>query len=154
MLLKINGVARLTRDVELKYLPSGSALANIGLACSKKYKTQSGEQKEDVCFIDGAIFGRLAEVANQYLKKGSKIYIDGELKFEQWQDQNGNNRSKHTISINTFEMLDSKEQSEQNVQQKNSYEAGENLPPQQQQQYQAPRYSIPEIDIPDEEIPF
>ena len=154
MLLKTNGVARLTRDVELRYLPSGSALANIGLACSKKYKTQAGEQKEDVCFIDGVVFGKLAEVANQYLRKGSKIYIDGELKFEQWQDQNGNNRSKHTLQVNTFEMLDSKEQSQSNVQQQNSYEQGQNMPPQQQQQPRVQENKIPEIDITEDSIPF
>ena len=112
MLLKVVGVARLTRDVELRYLPSGAAVSKLGFAMSKKYKTQAGEQKEDVCFIDGSIFGKLAEVANQYLRKGSKIYLDADLKFEQWEDQQGGKRSKHVLNINTFEMLDSKQESQ------------------------------------------
>ena len=108
MLLKVVGVARLTRDVELKYLANNSSVAKLGLACSSKFKTQSGDSREDVCFIDGSVFGRLSEVANQYLRKGSKIYIDADLKFEQWVDQQGQNRNKHTLKINSFEMLDSK----------------------------------------------
>ncbi len=159
MLLKVNGVARLTRDVELRYLPSGSAVAKLGFAMSKKYKTQSGEQKEDTCFIDGAVFGKLGEVANQYLKKGSKIYIDGELKLEQWTAQDGTNKSKHTIQINTFEMLDSK----QDNQQSNSYQQPQQNQGQQQGYNQNPpveyqrndnQPKIPEIDIDEDSIPF
>lgn len=149
MLLKINGVARLTRDVELQYLPSGSALAKLGLACSKKYKTQSGEQKEEVCFIDGTVFGKLAEVANQYLQKGSQIFVDGELKLEQWTAQDGTNKSKHTVSINSFEMLGSKQENQ------NSQPQQQNNPVQQQREVvKQQQTEIPEIDIDDDEIPF
>ena len=139
MLLKVNGVVRLTRDVELRYLPSGSAIAKLGLVCSKKYKSATGEQKEDTTFIDSVLFGKSAEIANQYLKKGSKIYIDGELKFESWTAQNGETRSKNSINIESFEMLDSKQdnQSQPKQQPKVVYEN-----------------NVPEIDIDDSEIPF
>ena len=72
MLPKINGVFRLSRDIELRYLDSGGSLANIGLVSSEKYK-----EKEDTCFIDAVAFGKLGEIMNQYLRKGSQIYITG-----------------------------------------------------------------------------
>lgn len=146
MLLKVNGVVRLTRDVELKFLPSGSALANLGLVCSKKYKSASGEQKEDTLFIDGKVFGKMGEVANQYLKKGSKIYINGDLNYESWTAQDGSTRSKHTVLIESFEMLDSKEQQITNQEQKNEPKP-ENRPPKVE-------HRIPEIDIDEDSIPF
>ena len=150
MLPKILGVVRLTRDVELKYLPSGSAVAQLGLACSKKYKTQSGEQKEDVCFLNASIFGKLAEVANSYLKKGSQIYIDGEEVTEQWQ-KDGQNKSAQKVRINSFEMLDKKPdnqgQNQQSYSQPQQNAQQQYTPPQNQQQ-------MPTIDMDSEEIPF
>lgn len=153
MLAKVVGVARLTRDVELRYLPSGAGVAKLGLVMSKKYKTQSGEQKEDVCFIDGSVFGKLSEVANQYLRKGSKIYIDADLKFEQWQDQSGGNRSKHVLNINQFEMLDSKQESQGNgtSEDYNNHNQQDHRPPNKEN---PPQQRIPEINIDEDQIPF
>ncbi len=70
--------------------------------------TQDGTQKEENCFIEGVVFARLAEVASQYLHKGSKIYVVAELKQDTWTDNEGKNRSKHSLKIDSFEMLDSK----------------------------------------------
>lgn len=144
-LAKVNGVYRLTQDVESRYLANGTALAKLNLVNSAKYKTQSGEQKEDTCFIDGTVFGKLGEVANQYLKKGSKIWIDAELKQETWTTQDGTNRSKHTLKINGFEMLDSKSdsQGQGNTQQR----------PEPPIVYER-QNTIPEIDISEEDFPF
>ena len=100
-------VGNLTRDIELKYAQSGSAIANTAIATSRKF-TQNGEKKEEVCFIDITFFGRSAEVANQYLRKGSKILVEGHIKFDKWVDQNGQNRSKHSVAVETMQMLDSK----------------------------------------------
>lgn len=72
---KVLMVGNLTRNIELRYLPSGSAVAKSAIATSYKYKTATGEQKEEVCFMDFTIFGRSAEVANQYLKKALKSYL-------------------------------------------------------------------------------
>lgn len=153
MLAKVVGVARLTRDVELRYLPSGQGVAKLGLVMSKKYKTQAGEQKEDVCFIDGSVFGRLSEIANQYLRKGSKIYIDAELKFEQWTDQSGGNRSKHILNINQFEMLDSKsDNQQQNTSEDYNNYNQQHTPPNQYNPHQN-QHPV-EINIDTEEIPF
>ena len=73
MFNKVIMVGRLTRNVELKYLPSGSAAATIGLATSRRFKKQDGTLGEEVCFIDARLFGRTAEIANQYLSKGSTL---------------------------------------------------------------------------------
>lgn len=105
MFNKVIMVGNLTRDVELRYLQSGSAIATIGLACNRKYKKQDGSQGEEVCFVDAKLFGRTAEVANQYLKKGSKVLIEGKLTFEQWTSQQGAKQSRHTISVESLQML-------------------------------------------------
>ena len=159
MLAKVIGVHRLTQDVELRYLPSGAAVAKFNVACSESFKDQAGNKKENVCFIEASVFGKLAEVANQYLQKGSKIYIVGSLKFEQWEAQDGTKRSKHVLKIESFDMLDPKPEGQ--GQQNN------NQAPQQQNQYNAPNQGngynqapqvpeqrIPEINITEDEIPF
>ena len=107
-LSKVIGVYRLTQDVTLPYLASGSALATLHLVHGSKYKAQDGTQKEERGFIEGVVYARLAEVANQYLHKGSKISVVAELKQDTWTDNEGKNRSKHSLKIDSFEMLDSK----------------------------------------------
>ena len=180
---KVVLVGNLTRDIELRYMPNGSALAKSAIATSHRYKSQTGEQKEEVCFLDFNIFGRSAEVANQYLRKGSKVLLEGRLVFEQWTAQDGSNRSKHALRVDTMKMLDSKADSQamgggapaDNQQsygnQNNSYNPQANQYNNQQQApqnnmsqnnyggtnnqaQQMPEQRIPEIDIDDDEIPF
>ena len=105
---KVVLVGNLTRDVEIRYSQSGSAIGNVGIATSRKWKTQTGEQKDEVMFIDLTFFGRTAEIANQYLRKGSKVLVDGRLVFQQWTAQDGSKRSKHAITVENLQMLDSK----------------------------------------------
>ena len=143
-LSKVIGVYRLAQDVEQKYSPSGSALAKLNLVNGSKYKAQDGSQKEENCFIEGVVFSRLAEVANQYLSKGSKIYVVAELKQDTWTDNEGKNRSKHSLKIESFEMLDSKPI---NAQQQNNYQA-----PKQENKLLTD--GIPEIEIDTDEVPF
>lgn len=107
MFNKIILVGNLTRDIELRYTQSGTAIAKTAIATSRKFTT-NGEKKEEVCFVDVTFFGRSGEVANQYLRKGSKILVEGRLNFEQWVDQNGQKRSKHSVIAETMQMLDSK----------------------------------------------
>lgn len=104
MFNKVILLGNLTRDIELRYASSGMAIGPCGIAVNRKYKV-GGESKEEVCFVDITFFGRTAEVANQYLKKGSKVLVEGRLKLEQWQDQSGNKRSKHSISVESMQML-------------------------------------------------
>jgi len=125
---KVIMIGNLTRDIELKYLPSGSALAKGAIATSHKYKMQTGEQKEEVCFLDFTVFGKAGEILNQYVRKGSKVMLEGRLIFEQWQAQDGSNRSRHTLRVDEFKFLDSKADSQ-------TMGAGNNHVPQQQPSY-------------------
>ena len=143
---KIILIGNLTRDIELRYLPSSAAIAKGAIATTYKFKSASGEQKEEVCFLDFNVFGRSAEVANQYLKKGSKVYVIADLKQENWTANDGQNKSKHTLKIDSFEMLDSKPTDGQNSQ-GNQYQAKKEPAVEYQNS------NIPEIDINDE-VPF
>lgn len=104
MFNKVVLVGNLTRDIELRYTTTGSAIGNSAIAVTRKFTT-NGERREETCFIDITFFGKQAEIANQYLNKGSKLLVEGRLKFEQWTDSNGQNRSKHTVTVENMEML-------------------------------------------------
>lgn len=104
---KVVLIGNLTRDIELRYTQSGYCVGNSGIAVTRKFKNSRGETAEETCFIDLKFFGRTAEVANQYLRKGSKLAVEGRLKLEQWQDQSGQNRSKHVVEVESLEMLGS-----------------------------------------------
>ncbi len=106
---KIIIAGHLSRDIEIRYTQSGSAIANTAIASSRKFKGADGQQKEEVLFVDLTFFGRTAEIVNQYLRKGSKVLVDGRLKLDQWTDQQGNNRSKHKVDVESLQMLDNKE---------------------------------------------
>ena len=131
---KVVLVGNLTRDIELKYAQSGTAIASSAIATSRKF-TSNGEKKEEVMFIDITFFGRSGEIANQYLRKGSKILIDGRLNFEQWVDQNGQKRSKHSVIVETMQMLDSRADSMANG---GGNTTSYNNPSQAQSSYNAP----------------
>ena len=142
-------VGNLTRDIELKYLPSGSAVAKSSIATSYKYKSQSGEQKEEVCFLEFTIFGKMGEIANQYLHKGSKVLLEGRLVLEQWNAQDGTQRSRHSLRVDEMKMLDSKSNDNQSQQQnQGSYQSNN------QNNGRVERNEIPEIDTDTDEIPF
>jgi len=175
---KVIMIGNLTRDIELKYLPSGSAIANGAIATSHKYKMQNGEQKEEVCFLDFSIFGKGGEIFNQYVRKGSKVMLEGRLVFQQWKAQDGTNRSRHALSVTEFKFLDGKSDSQDNgmdnynaPSQNSQPQQNYNAPQQQynkqpQQNYNAPQQqhnsgmnnsyeqNIPTIDIDNDEIPF
>ena len=109
---KIILAGNLTRDIEIKYSESSLAVGNSGIAVNRKFKSKTGESKEEVLFVDLTFFGRTAEIANQYLQKGSKILVEGRLKLDQWTDTNGAKCSKHSITVENLQMLDSKKESE------------------------------------------
>lgn len=98
-------MGNLTRDVELRHTPQNLAIAKMGLAVNRKFKTQSGELREEVTFIDCDAFGRTAEVMAQYFSKGSPVFIEGRLKLDQWQDQQGNKRSKLFVVVDSFQFV-------------------------------------------------
>lgn len=153
MFNKIILVGNLTRDIELKYSGNGTAIANTAIATSRKF-TVNGEKKEETCFVDITFFGRSGEVANQYLRKGSKILVEGRLSFEQWVDkQSGQKRSKHNVIVETMQMLDTKNSAGENYSDENAND-GEKQAYQPPQQKPMPQNNLPEIDINEDEIPF
>ncbi len=160
MFNKVILVGNLTRDIELRYLPSGTAIGSTAIATNRRFKNQMGEQRDEVCFIDITFFGRTAEIANQYLKKGSKVLVEGRLKFEQWTDQTGQRRSKHSVTVETLQMLDARGQvNEGEIPTPGGYQQPQVRSPYQQPMTSKPQNeqnepNIPEIDIDDNEIPF
>lgn len=159
MFNKIVLVGHLTRDIELKYTQGGVAIGSSGIAVTRKY-TLNGEKREETCFIDITFFGKQAEVSNQYLQKGSRLLVEGRLKFDQWQDSNGQNRSKHSVAVEVMEMLGEPKQSNQGYQQ-SGYSHSQQVAPKRPQQQKPPKsYDMPDVDIDadkydnDETIPF
>lgn len=112
---KVILIGNLTKNIDLKYLTTGVAVGESSMAINQVYKKQDGTKVQDTCFIDIVMYGRSAEISNQYLNKGSKLCIEGKLNFQQWSDQYGNKRSKHIVSVEKVEFLDTK--SDDNMQQ-------------------------------------
>lgn len=99
----------LTRDVELRATPSGTQVAQIGLAINRVWKDQAGEKKEEVTFVDCEAWGKTAEVMAQYLGKGKPVFIEGRMKLEQWEDkESGQKRSKMKVVVESFQFVESK----------------------------------------------
>jgi single-strand DNA-binding protein len=105
---KVMLMGNLTRDPELRYTQNNTAVCQIGMAINRKWKDPNGETKEEVTFIDAEAWGRTAEVINQYLRKGRPLFVEGRLRLDQWQDKEGNNRSKIKVVVESFEFIDSK----------------------------------------------
>ena len=106
-------VGNLTRDPEYKQLPSGQAVCRLGLAVNRSFKNkQSGNAIQEVCYIDIDVWGAQADSCRQYLQKGRPILVEGRLKFDTWQDQSGQTRSKHSIVADRVTFLGSQGASE------------------------------------------
>lgn len=106
---KVILMGNLTRDPQLKYLPSNMAVCEFGLAVNHRWRDRDGNQREEVCFVDLSAFGRQAEVINQYMSKGKPILIEGRLKYDTWTGQDGQKRSKHSVVVDTFQFVGSRE---------------------------------------------
>lgn len=105
---KVILAGNLTRDPELRYLPKGTAVARIGLAVNRRWTTETGEQREEVTFVDIEAFGKQAETIGQYLKKGRPILVEGRLKLDQWEDKTTHaKQSKLKVVLESFTFLDS-----------------------------------------------
>lgn len=101
-------LGNLTRDPELRYIPSGTAVTEIGLAVNDRYKNSSGEWVEEVTFVDVTLWARTAEVATEYLSKGSPVLIEGRLKLHTWENNEGQKRSKLRVTADRMQLLGSR----------------------------------------------
>lgn len=101
----------LTRDPEIRYTQAGKAIADLNLAINRRYKTSSGELKEDVCFVNIVAWERQAELAGEYLRKGSSVLVEGSLRLDQW-EANGEKRSRLRVVADRIQFLDRLKKSE------------------------------------------
>src|SRR3954463_1624186 len=103
---KVILIGNLTRDPEVRYTPKGTAVAEIGLAVNRVYTTDSGEKREEATFVDVTLWGRTAEIAGEYLKKGRPVFIEGRLQLDTWDDkQSGQKRSKLKVVGEGLQLL-------------------------------------------------
>lgn len=148
---KVILVGNLGSDPEIRYMPNGGAVANITIATSDSWRDKAtGEQREKTEWHRVALFGKLAEVAGEYLKKGSQVYIEGQLQTRKWQDQSGQDRYTTEVVVQGFN----------GVMQMLGGRTGGGQPQQQQQggwgqpqQPQQPQYNEPPMDF-DDDIPL
>ena len=165
---KVIIVGNLGNDPETKYMPSGNAVTNITVATSESWKDkQTGQQQERTEWHRVVFFNRLAEIAGEYLRKGSKVYLEGSLRTRKWQDQQGQDRYTTEIVASEMQMLDSRSDSgsqpkPQQAQQQNHQQTHQQPqqnrpapPPQNQPQgtYQQNQQPAPGMDFPDDNHP-
>lgn len=139
----INIIGTMVRDLELKYLQSGTAVGSFAIAVNQDYKNQAGQKVEKTSFFDVKVIGKQSETINQYFHKGSRIGITGSLEQETWSAQDGTNRSRVIIKLESFSFIDRKQDNQ-----------GQNNQQQQRQQPTQRNEYVPEIDIDDSEVPF
>ena len=142
----INIIGTMVRDVELRYLTSGTAVGSFAIAVNQDYKNQTGQKVEKTSFFDVKVIGKQSEIINSYFHKGSRIGITGSLEQETWTAQDGTNRSRVIIKLEGFSFIDRKSdgQSSQGQAQQG-----------QSKQYQKQVVNPPEIDVDmDDSIPF
>ena len=102
---KVLIMGNLTRDPELKYVPSGTAVASFGLAANRTYTDSNGERQEDTCFVDIVAWNRLAEVCGDYLTKGKPVFVEGRLQYHSWESEDGGKRSKLEVVAQNIQFL-------------------------------------------------
>ncbi len=132
---KIMLMGNITRDLQLSYLPSQTAVVEFSIAVNRKWKGKDGNDKDETCFVDCRAFGKQADTLNKYLSKGDPVFIEGRLTFDSWTAKDGSKRSKHRVTVEGFQFLG----------QGNKSDSG-----QAQEPYDKPD----KVDDDDSEIPF
>lgn len=139
---KVILLGNLTRDPQLSYTPNQTAVVDFGVATNRRWKGQDGTERNETCFVDCRMFGRRAEVVNQYFKKGGLIFLEGRLTFDSWQAQDGSKRSKLRVTVENFEFVGSGQRAnQQGRQDQPNGQAGSEVP-------EAPAGSAGEDEIP------
>lgn len=145
-------MGNLTRDPEIKYTPNGTAVCELGLAINRHYTTGDGEKREETTFVDVELWGRQAEIADEFLQKGRPVFIEGRLKLDQWDDKDtGQRRSKMRVVGEMLQLLgapqgESQERPAARQERRSEPPAARRLPP------KPPR--DPDLDADDDDIPF
>jgi len=105
---KVILAGNLTRDVEVSYLPNQTQVGKFGLAINHKWKSSAGEEKQEVCFVDCVAFGGIVGVIQKYTQKGAPLFVEGRLRLEQWNAQDGSKRSKMVVVVDNIQLVSSK----------------------------------------------
>ncbi|MDF7807833.1 single-stranded DNA-binding protein [Pontiellaceae bacterium B12219] len=100
-------MGNLTRNPEIRYTPTGTAVADLGLAINENFKNKAGETVEQTCFVDVVVWGRQAETSAEFLQKGSPVFVEGRLQLDQWENQQGEKRSKLRVRADRVQFLGS-----------------------------------------------
>jgi len=149
---KVFLMGNLTRDPELRQMPGGMAFCSFGMAINRQFQSARGETREETCFVDIETWGRTAEIVAQYMRKGRPIFVEGRLRFDQWDDrETGKKRNRLTVRAERVQFVDSNPQGgQQNVGyvQDDSYGQPVPQPRYDQPRQPAPAYSQPRYDAP------
>ena len=148
---KVILMGRLTRDPETRVTASGLTICKLGLACSRAYATKDGERKEETTFIDVDAFGKQAEVITKYMRKGRPLMVEGRLKLDQWESNDGQKRSKLGVVLETFQFLGNREDAPA-ADSGNSYERS--APPARSQDAAQNSSRVTDTDAFDDDVPF
>lgn len=147
---KVILMGNLTRDPEMRVTPSELAIAKIGLAVNRQYRTRDGEKREEVTFVDVDAFGKDAELISRYLKKGDPLMLEGRLNLNQWEDKDGNKQSKLRVVLERFQFIGGARS--------DSDSGGYDAPPARQTAPSADsrsdRRSAPADDVLEDDVPF
>ena len=139
---KVLLLGNVTRDPEVRYTPKGSAVCDLGVAVNRAYTTDSGEKREEVTFVDVTLWGRTAEVASEYLKKGRPVFVEGRLQMDTWDDkQTGQKRTRLRVVADNMQLLGGRP-------------PGGAEPPGDSRQTSAPPKKSPSSEPDEDEIPF
>jgi single-strand DNA-binding protein len=113
---KVILIGNLTREPQLSYLPSQTSVCEFGMAINRVFKKQDGSEGKEICYVDCQMFGKRAEVVNKYFKKGDPIFVEGRLKFDQWNAQDGSKKSKLRVFVENFEFVGERKQRQEEQQ--------------------------------------
>lgn len=150
MLNKVTLIGRLGKDPETRLMPNGEAVCNFSVATSESWKDQSGQRQERTEWHNITMYRRLAEIAGQYLKTGSQVYLEGKIQSRKYTDKNGAERTAYDIIVNEMKMLGDSRHDWQQTQQVQSAQAETPTPP----RHQAPATPAAPVENIDDDVPF
>jgi single-strand DNA-binding protein len=139
-------MGNVTRDPELKYTPKGTAIASFAMAINRSWKTETGEKREEVLFLNCEAIGKIAEIIGQYVKKGNPIYVDGRLKLDQW-EKDGQKHERMKVIVENMQLLGGKREEE-------AVPAQQSAPVRQGAKPVKPTGPDPDLDVTPDDLPF
>ncbi len=145
---KVIIAGNLTKDPELRYLPSGTAVANMRLATTRRYRSKTGDMVDEVCFIDIQVFGRQAETCGEYLRRGSNVLVEGRLKLNEWESEQGR-RSRVIVVAERVQFLSPRDEASAPPSQEKGQEQKEDTA-----EYKTPDVSEVKLEPEEDDFPF